>query len=519
MLHSAWIRYLLMTFLLTFSSILEGYAQQPVVSEDFENLKGFSTAPGIAGKAFDLGPNSSKRLAMAVKNPLKNDNGDFSVTVWVKPHIESREYYEILSALELQVTGQANGWKIAIKPNGSWEFEASKGDCQYKYTTSPGRQTIRNGDWHLLAITYSKISETLTFYYNGEKMAVYYSPGLAGFFTAADLVIGNSPLNKRSFGFLETGWDSFYGWIDDIHLYDQVLPETFIRHYYARLARIPNTKTTNFALKREFLQVTAFNIWKGGNQFGKEAGKKRLIEVMKKLNSDVFLVVETNGSGPEIADALGYQLYLISSNLSIVSRYPITATYAIYKPFHSGGVKISLTGGREINVFCNWLSSQPQYFIAGLTPNESWPLEKYLEEEHKTRVKDIDAILENIDNHAQNADSIPIILGGDFNSGSHLDWTEKTKSLHNNYVVPWPVSIRLQNKGFIDSFREIHPDPLATPGLTWSPIRNFPIKDRIDYIYYKGKDIRAVHSEVTDDYSLGWPSDHSAVTTIFQFNP
>lgn len=39
-----------------------------------------------------------------------------------------------------------------------------------------------------------------------------------------------------------------------------------------------------------------------------------------------------------------------------------------------------------------------------------------------------------------------VILGGDFNEPSHLDWTEATKDMrdHQGLVVPWDVSTLLQ---------------------------------------------------------------------------
>ena len=56
-------------------------------------------------------------------------------------------------------------------------------------------------------------------------------------------------------------------------------------------------------------------------------------------------------------------------------------------------------------------------------------------------------------------DSIPIIMGGDFNVHSHLDWTEATRNLyhHGGAVVDWPVSIAMEKAGFKDSFREMNP--------------------------------------------------------------
>lgn len=91
-----------------------------------------------------------------------------------------------------------------------------------------------------------------------------------------------------------------------------------------------------------------------------------------------------------------------------------------------------------------------------------------------------------------------VVLGGDFNEPSHLDWIRETKDLydHHGLIIPWTVPLILDNNGFIDTYREIYPDVLAYPGftfpadnplipvnkLTWAPKADE--RDRIDYIFY-----------------------------------
>ena len=92
---------------------------------------------------------------------------------------------------------------------------------------------------------------------------------------------------------------------------------------------------------------------------------------------------------------------------------------------------------------------------------------------------------------------------------SHKDWTKETADWHNGLVVEWPVSKVMMEAGFNDSFREIRPDlnyqaPTMTPEwLTY----------RIDYIYYKGKKLKAIDSDMHFKYKGIWPSDHPALIT------
>ena len=173
----------------------------------------------------------------------------------------------------------------------------------------------------------------------------------------------------------------------------------------------------------------------------------------------------------------------------------------------------------EKNIVCFniWLHYLPDYF------NNSKILSaaELIEAERSTRYREIKSILEEINPFIENADKVPVIIGGDFNSGSHLDWIENTRQLHYDKVVEWPVSKNMQLHGFKDSFREIHPDPLKYPAGTWGGfLFDNMISDRIDYIYYKGKVLQAINSQIIKDNPPDgfFNSDHRAVLTVFQLN-
>ena len=125
-------------------------------------------------------------------------------------------------------------------------------------------------------------------------------------------------------------------------------------------------------------------------------------------------------------------------------------------------------------------------------------------------------------------EGIPIIVAGDFNTPSHLDWTEATKHLHNGWVVQWPVTHLLETMiGLKDSFRELFPDPLKSPGATWTTVNVSEPQERIDFIMYKGSQLtpfrssiysgNEVLSQVPNVTQNDYPSDHFAVITDFYF--
>jgi len=111
-------------------------------------------------------------------------------------------------------------------------------------------------------------------------------------------------------------------------------------------------------------------------------------------------------------------------------------------------------------------------------------------------------------------------MGGDFNSGSHLDWVEETREVHFGKTVKWPVSSEMHEHGFKDSYRMIHHDPDGDPAVTNRFLNDKIIADRIDYIYYQGRKIRVLDSKIVKEDPPGgfFNSDHRAVLTTFEIN-
>lgn len=150
------------------------------------------------------------------------------------------------------------------------------------------------------------------------------------------------------------------------------------------------------------------------------------------------------------------------------------------------------------------------------------------------------------------ADGCRIIVGGDFNEPSWLDWMEDTKDLydHRGFVVPWTTTKLLADNGYKDAYRVLYPSAVTHPGFTWvadnagKKIKELAWapksdeRDRIDFIFYKGKGIQAVdaailgpkgsivRSQRVKELSMDkfiepqgvWPSDHKGVLIILDMD-
>lgn len=281
------------------------------------------------------------------------------------------------------------------------------------------------------------------------------------------------------------------------------------------------------------LKVLSWNVWHAGHSEAyHQKGCDGTIGILKKSEADVILMIETYGAAPMVADSLGYDYALLSSNLCIYSRYPIKQTYTFpdsISTFNFGGVEIDMDG-TPVRLFDTWLHYLPDMRLA---PTDKSEQEILAWDNAGTRDEEIRKILTVIQPMLNETDSIPVIMGGDFNVHSHLDWTEATKDMyhHGGSVVQWSVSKEMQNAGFKDSFREMNPDPTKNIGTTWLYDNDDKVtrSDRIDFIYYQGNTIRASDSEIYNQEltkplkfkgeEFFYASDHGLVLTTFKITP
>lgn len=280
--------------------------------------------------------------------------------------------------------------------------------------------------------------------------------------------------------------------------------------------------------------VLAWNIWHGANDPElSEDGRPHVINIIKALNPDIILMVETYGSGKMIADSLGYNFHLIAPentapdakhiNLSIISRFPLGERFDFYNHFNIGGIEVFPDDSTKLHVFTAWMNYQP--WVDDPLALKKTPEGLIEWETSGTRKNELDTIIKGLQPFLEGSDKIPLIVGGDFNIWSHLDWQEETMSQHNNLVVDWWTTSTIEENGLIDSYRKIHPDANEYPGITWDQPE---IKDehRIDFIFYKGEKLEAIKSEIRKEpvnnsitingKSFLYPSDHGLVLTKFK---
>ncbi|KAK6359197.1 hypothetical protein TWF696_000361 [Orbilia brochopaga] len=275
------------------------------------------------------------------------------------------------------------------------------------------------------------------------------------------------------------------------------------------------------------IRVLTFNLWIGGTHVSNYHNKQ--IKFILEQNIDILGVQESTGAhATRIAKALGWWVYE-AGDLGIISRYPIVEEYGHISA--SIGVRIALDGAaKQINFWDAHFSAYPYgpYDLCFDKQSVDFAMKR---EASSGRAQQVADTLKAMAPQIAAANNIPVILMGDTNAPSHLDWTDRNK--HCGYGnVPWPTSVKPLQAGLIDSFRAVHPDPAAVPGTTWSPIYPFnegttgkvEPQDRIDIIYHAGSmtpiDSRVVMAGNPRPYGQHgnneWTSDHAAVLTTYR---
>lgn len=281
------------------------------------------------------------------------------------------------------------------------------------------------------------------------------------------------------------------------------------------------------------VKVAAFNTWHAGTQVG--SGLTKATNFINSSNADVVALQETQGTfAVDLARKLGWYYHQGTASLGIISRYAVTETFGPALDVSGIGARLSLGGGEEAVVWSVHLDYQ-YYGPYEACYNGKTPAQIVDSETNTSRrVVEINDILSEAATEIGEAQAggPPVFLAGDFNAPSHLDWVTEAAAHNCGYTsVEWPASKAVADAGLTDSYREINPSPLTSPGDTWSPVYPFhngstgavEPQDRIDFVHYVGPatptssttEVVGTPLPVPNHGNNEWVSDHRAVVTTF----
>ena len=261
------------------------------------------------------------------------------------------------------------------------------------------------------------------------------------------------------------------------------------------------------------LSVMAWNIWHGGREDGETLGPQKVIEVIRASGADLVAMQETYGSGELIREALGFHFQPRGTNVSIHSRYPILADVSVFEEFKCCAAVVAVPDFGPVVFVALWLPYGDDIWLPGARAGLS---AEALRDAGLPSTRDLKTLLPALESRLQEEGwgTAPVLIAGDFNSMSHLDYTEDAVAQY-GHVVPWTSSVLMESHGYRDGYRRAHPVVDRVADRTWSP--RFPEQeaDRIDFVYDRRNPWRVLGAERIDSHPQGFPSDHAAVVVHY----
>ena len=428
---------------------------------------------------------------------LAKAQAPISISLKVKTSLQS-ETFPVLAAnkkwdsqtsLIMDMTSNSNygktlsagvqpGWAVFLQANGAWAWNMGNGKARIDYMPTE-KQRINDGKWHEIRMVFQPKSESVWLYFDGKEVVI--------------MNYGSTLLEAASLqnNLYNTGQK-------EIKVKGLKISETWKRDQTT-----PMTKNE--------LKVVSWNIWHGGRRNGIVEGIEQTVATLKAQEADILLLQETYGSGPILADSLDMTLYLISSNLSILTSLPFMEVFSPWDDFRLGGAVIQTGDDAYITAFDVWLNYLPD---TDKMVKEEADYDVFVSEEIKVRGREALDMFKGI--KSLGLVPLPTIIGGDMNSGSHLDWTLSNSGNYGGYFLAWPVSKTMYREGFIDTFRSVYPNSGKDLGYTWSPRFKDQLQYRIDYLYHDQANWKTVAAGVEGYEDTNWSSDHALVWAVLQ---
>ncbi len=281
------------------------------------------------------------------------------------------------------------------------------------------------------------------------------------------------------------------------------------------------------------LQFTAlsYNMWLGGEAQGNPI--EYSADVIMNSGAGVAGLQEViaypidgahkKDNGLLLAKIFGWH-HFAQGTSAIISKYPIVDSTA-----NRLGVKLALDSEKFVwffNGHFNHMPYQP-YQLASI-PYGDFPFINTEEEaiihalsargdEMNLMIREIKSIM---------TDGWPVILTGDFNEPSWLDWTERSVEAGLCRIkVEWPATKAIHTLGLKDAYREVYPDETKHRGETWSSIDTpGELHDRIDFVFFSETLLKIVDAttlggedEISGVSLKNYPSDHRAISATFEW--
>lgn len=270
---------------------------------------------------------------------------------------------------------------------------------------------------------------------------------------------------------------------------------------------------------------------------GKTRGQK-VVDVILKSEADIVCVQEYVHNNEWLKDELerttgvNWNIRILPRNCAIISKYPILPHGNMFlTPIRISDCKIVNVISAHQYVY----TYVPYALHRGQTVEEA--CREAIRVNHTGYWK---AMVEEIE-IAQNKGET-VILAGDFNEPSHLDYSVKAKNegyVKSGYLLGMMSNVLLDDMHMKDVWNEKRKkeglDECTLRGITWSPTtweyKKGVDDHRIDFIYYTANGISFIDAKLIGEIPVieipgdkvdltidRWPSDHRGVLAFLNLN-
>lgn len=313
---------------------------------------------------------------------------------------------------------------------------------------------------------------------------------------------------------------------------------------------------------KNVLNVLVLNAWHGGKQI--PGGVGMIADIIKNSDANLVFIPEANETTQQIVDklnAIGLSFtQKRTGDNAILSTFPIgevtSMPYITKAIITVGTVEIAAYAAHlEYRWYATYLpraygpgSPSGEFSQYGWNMIPSGPVTDPAAVDRVNEASGRPAVIKKFiaDAAVEREQGRLVIIGGDFNEPSTLDWTHRTADLfdHNGVTLRWGSTQALDDAEYVDAYRKQYPNPVTHPGFTWpasnpqAPVSTLTWapeadeRDRIDYIFHipdarlKLKDAKVVGPRATivrservtepgkDPFVLAdapWPTDHKGV--------
>jgi exonuclease III len=274
----------------------------------------------------------------------------------------------------------------------------------------------------------------------------------------------------------------------------------------------------DLAITPDEINVMAYNIWYGGDGPGGARNQELIYEQITDNDVDIVFLQESYGYQQVLAEKLGFSLWPDSDdtgqNITVLTRFPVVKT--LLQDGNFVGVRLDLGEGRELDAYSTWLPYGDDTVNSAAKPDVT--NEELTKIDSEAGYNIVSSTLPEMETNADG--KRPIIVGGDYNTISHLDYTDESNRYARGQLF-LPTLQEFERQDFIDSYREVYPDETKDTCFTWTPFfKANPGQGRVDFIHYKGEQVSAVAAKclLADGHQDYHPSDHGAVISTFKVN-